>query len=220
MNGFNPGPSSIMIRRMLGAAHPIRPPAMPRPTSMPHIRPAINLHPMMRPMNRERGGIIDSPLQPFDGGILSPGAGRSDDIKMHVDNGSYVMPAWAVSHIGQGNSVNGMTLLKMMFGAPQQSAGGPWGAPSPQIHKGGVGIPSAPQLRPAGSPPPMLIPGMSTRHWRNSVGRMAARRAPATVLCRSTRAAVSSLFRQRKWRRSGMATSTRATGFLTVGSSN
>ena len=131
---------------------------------MPHIRPAINLHPMMRPMNRERGGIIDSPLQPFDGGILSPGAGRSDDIKMHVDNGSYVMPAWAVSHIGQGNSVNGMTLLKMMFGAPQQSAGGPWGAPSPQIHKGGVGIPSAPQLRPAGSQPPMLIPGMSAEN--------------------------------------------------------
>jgi hypothetical protein len=99
-------------------------------------------------------GIIDSPASPFTGGILGASSGRADAIPMHVPQDAYVIPAYAVSHIGEGNTLSGMEVLKRMFGAPwQQKETSPWGAaPAPQGHGQGVGIPKPPPL-PIGSYP-------------------------------------------------------------------
>lgn len=160
-------PSSIRIQKMLGATKPIRPPTLPKPMAVPKLGSSLNLHPLMRP-RFQGGGIVDSPSSPFTGGILSNGAGRADDVQMHVPNGAYVMPAWAVSHIGEGNTINGMTQLKMMFGSPWGAGQGPWGAPGQQMKVGrGVQMPQpnlrAPRLREPGSAP-WLIPGMSQKN--------------------------------------------------------
>jgi hypothetical protein len=116
----------------------------------------------MRP-RFDRGGIVDSHLAPFTGGIMSSGAGRADDIQMHVPNGAYVMPAWAVSHMGEGNTVNGMQLLTMMFGSPWGAQKTPFGAPSPELQVGrGVGIPKPPPMH--FQPPNFYPQGMSEKN--------------------------------------------------------
>lgn len=162
---FNPVPSSIQIRRMLGATRPIRPPTLPRPMTTPKFGPGISDRMLMRPGRAEGGGIVDSPAQPFAGGIMSAGAGRADDVPMHVPDGAYVLPAWAVSHLGEGNTVNGFTQLKMMFGSPWGAPKTPFGAPSPKLKIGGGppgrnmgAMPPAPRI---GYKPPWLVPGMS-----------------------------------------------------------
>lgn len=159
-------PSSIRIQKMLGATKPIRPPSLPKPTAMPKLGSSLNLHSIMRP-RFQRGGIVDSASSPFTGGILSNGAGRADDVKMHVDDGAYVVPAWAAAHLGEGNSINGLTQLKMMFGSPWNAGQGPWGAPGQQMPRGkGVQMPgyvTPPKLREPGSAP-WLIPGMSQKN--------------------------------------------------------
>jgi len=184
-NAWNPVPATIRINRMLGATRPIRPPAAIRPMSitpgrmggigggsggmkMPHLGGGSStMHMLMRPLGRAYGGgILDSPHAPFDGGIMSANAGRADDIQMHVPNGSYVMPAWFVSHLGQGNSMNGMTVLKMMFGEPWQGAGQaaktPYGAPVSKMGtQHGMGPPKPP---PINWQPPNLTPGMSAQN--------------------------------------------------------
>jgi hypothetical protein len=158
-------PSSIRINRMLGATRPIRPPKLPTPQANPKLGSSLNLRQMMRPAFAIGGSITDSPDQPFTGGILSSGAGRADDVQMHVPNGAYVVPAWGVSHLGEGNTVNGMQQLKMMFGSPWQAPKTPFGAPSPPL-KGGKGmpIPKPPGLAPFGwaqKPPSFAPAGMS-----------------------------------------------------------
>jgi len=139
MPAFNP--SSIRIQRMLGATKPVRPPTLPRPMATPKLGSSLNLHSMMRPMRAQGGGIVDSPEAPFTGGILSTGAGR----------------AWAVSHMGEGNTVNGLTQLKLMFGSPWGAAKAPFGAPQPtgKLPGKGIGIPKPP---PAHFQPPMFGP--------------------------------------------------------------
>lgn len=145
-------PSAIRIQRMLGATRPPRPAPLPRPSFSPKLGPGINDRMLMRPGRAEGGGIQDSPESPFTGGIMSAGAGRSDDVPMHVPDGSYVVPAWAVSHMGEGNTINGMTQLKMMFGSPWGAPKTPFGAPVPP-GKRGKGVPM-PQSKP---PPPFGI---------------------------------------------------------------
>jgi hypothetical protein len=112
--------------------------------------------PLNRPTRASGGAINDSPDSPFTGGILSSGAGRADDVPMHVPDGAYVVPAWAVSHMGEGNTINGMSQLKMMFGSPWGAPKTPFGAPSPPLKVGkGVGIPRPP---PAHFQPPLFGP--------------------------------------------------------------
>jgi hypothetical protein len=53
----------------------------------------------------ERSGLIRSPV-----------AGRTDRLPMSVKSGSYVVPAAAVSAIGQGNTMSGAAALNKMFG--------------------------------------------------------------------------------------------------------
>jgi hypothetical protein len=159
---FNP--SSIQIRRQLGATRPLRPPTLPRPNANPRLGSSLNLHEMMRPQNRAEGGIVDSPEQPFTGGIMSTGAGRADDVPMHVPDGAYVMPAWAVSHLGEGNTINGMSMLKGMFGSPWGAGKAPFGAPQPSGKLPGKGI-KIPKPPPMHFQPPNFYPqGMSAEN--------------------------------------------------------
>ncbi len=114
--GYNP--SAIAIKRQLGATRPIHAPKLPTANATPKIGSPLNLRSMMRPgfddggMPQPGGKIVDHPSQPFTGGIMSMGGGRTDDVPMHVPNGAYVMPAWSVSHLGEGNTLSGMQMLK------------------------------------------------------------------------------------------------------------
>jgi hypothetical protein len=165
MNGSGYNPSSIAIRRQLGATRPIRPPTLPKANPNPKLASSLNLRSMMRPGRAMGGPINDSPASPFTGGIMSIGAGRADDVPMHVPDGAYVVPAWGVSHLGEGNTINGMTVLKGMFGQPwgAPKSGGPYGAPSPPLRTGkGVGIPKPPPMH--FQPPNFYPQGMSAEN--------------------------------------------------------
>jgi hypothetical protein len=158
MPGYNP--SAIRIQRMLGASRTPRPAILPKPITTPKIGGGISDRMLMRPGRAVGGPIVDSPDSPFTGGILSSGAGRADDIQTHVPDGAYVLPAWAVSHMGEGNTINGMTQLKMMFGSPWGGPKTPFGAPSPPMKVGkGIGIPQPPPMH--FQPPNFYPQGMS-----------------------------------------------------------
>ena len=49
------------------------------------------------------------------GPIVASVAGRTDHLPMHVEAGSYVVPAAEVSSIGEGNSLNGFKILEAMM---------------------------------------------------------------------------------------------------------
>ena len=78
------------------------------------------------------------------GPILSAVPGRTDRHNMSVASGSYVVPAQAVSHLGQSNTLAGMKVLNGMFGS-----GGPYGAGGMKIAHG-RGAPAPPRLHAAG----------------------------------------------------------------------
>ncbi len=73
------------------------------------------------------------------GPIMSAVPGRTDRHNMKVGSGSYVVPAQAVSHLGQSNTIAGMKVLNSMFGH-----GGPYGAGEMGI-KHGTGAPKPPK---------------------------------------------------------------------------
>lgn len=75
------------------------------------------------------------------GPIMSAVPGRTDAHAMNVPSGSYVVPAQAVSHLGQNNTLAGMNVLSKMFGP-----GGPYGTSAPSIMRGRSmpGIPKMP----------------------------------------------------------------------------
>ena len=130
---FNPMPSSIRVARALG--------------HLPKVPTRIG---------RAEGGLIpDSPDKPFSGPIVSPVAGRTDHVPMHVPNQSYVVPADVVSAIGEGNSISGLGLLGSMFPAkPYGANGGPFGSAMPSAKPGRPNFPKAPPLPPyAGGAP-------------------------------------------------------------------
>lgn len=136
MAAFNGEPSSIRVMRML--AHPPK-----VSTSIPRYHRAAG------------GGIPDSPLSPFSGPILSSVPGRTDHIPVHVPDGSYVIPADIVSAIGEGNSLNGLQVLKERFSAqPYGASAGPYGSSMPKGGRGGAGgLPNAPVPQYAGGLP-------------------------------------------------------------------
>ena len=73
------------------------------------------------------------------GPIMSAVPGRTDTHNMAVPSGSYVVPAQAVSHLGQSNSLAGMKVLNRMFSS------GPYGS-SPMPLKHGAGPPKPPHM--------------------------------------------------------------------------
>lgn len=70
------------------------------------------------------------------GPIMSAVPGRTDRHNMKVAPGSYVVPAQAVSHLGENNTMAGMAVLNKMFGM------GPYGSAPMKIARG----PGAPKL--------------------------------------------------------------------------
>lgn len=90
---------------------------------------------------RAYGGEIfhaPRPAPPLHAGpIRSPVAGRTDHLPIHVESGSYVIPADIVSHLGQGNTDAGYKVLRRTFkgtpyggkGGPYSSGPGPYGEP-------------------------------------------------------------------------------------------
>ena len=64
------------------------------------------------------------------GPIHSNVAGRTDHLPMHVESGSYVIPADIISAMGEGNSMAGFKVAKSIFGLPafwqrsERAAGG------------------------------------------------------------------------------------------------
>lgn len=147
--GFQPPRAPLAIARMLN----YHTPHVGLPSSMPPKSPVANLAHIKR---ADGGGIPDSPDNPIHGALIGTSPGRADDVKTHVPSGAYVIPAWSVAHLGQGNSLAGMSVLKHMFGAPLSQEGAkansPFnGPPGPQGRGKGMGIPKAlpPQNFPA-----------------------------------------------------------------------
>jgi len=70
------------------------------------------------------------------GPVLGTSMGRADKVNANLANGSHVIPADIVSHVGQGNSLAGMTKLGQMLG-PQTVR-----TPKPNFPK----LPNAPKL--------------------------------------------------------------------------
>jgi len=81
----------------------------------------------------ERSGLIRSPV-----------AGRNDQLPMSVKGGSYVVPAAAVSAIGQGNTMSGAAALNKLFGTAPGGAAMPrprgmkMGAPAMKMPTAGM----------------------------------------------------------------------------------
>lgn len=85
------------------------------------------------------------------GPIHSPVAGRTDHLPMHVQSGSYVIPADIISAMGEGNTIAGFKHMRRMFGGhpyggsaePYGATGDPYGEPLPKASGGEVdeGVP-------------------------------------------------------------------------------
>jgi hypothetical protein len=85
-----------------------------------------------------------APMPPLHvGPIHSAVAGRTDHLPIHVQSGSYVLPADIVSAHGEGSTIAGFKVLRRMFGgtpygnhgtAPYGVTGGPYGE---HLAKGG-----------------------------------------------------------------------------------
>ena len=61
------------------------------------------------------------------GPIHSAVAGRTDHLPTHVPSGSYVLPAYVVSGMGEGNTINGFKVMKRIFsGIPYGGEGNPY----------------------------------------------------------------------------------------------
>ena len=79
------------------------------------------------------GGQIDD-NRIHVGPIKSNVAGRTDHLPMHVESGSYVIPADIISAMGEGNTIAGFDHMRRIFGgepytAETQPYGGVAGAP-------------------------------------------------------------------------------------------
>jgi hypothetical protein len=81
-----------------------------------------------------------------EGPIASSVAGRTDHLPMHVESGSYVIPADIVSYMGEGNTIAGFQHMHRMFGGmprgegqtPYRGAGGPYNSGASPYDKHGV----------------------------------------------------------------------------------
>lgn len=60
------------------------------------------------------------------GAIHSPVAGRTDHLPMHVDSGSYVIPADIISAMGEGNTLAGFKIANSIFEEDSQVKGHPY----------------------------------------------------------------------------------------------
>lgn len=77
----------------------------------PHKQAVAIALDVARRVKRASGGGVHA--GPIEGAI----GGRTDHVPLHVESGSYVIPADIVSGLGEGNTQNGMTILEHMFGS-------------------------------------------------------------------------------------------------------
>lgn len=92
---------------------------------------------------RASGGSVKTT---FAGPIHSHVAGRTDHLPMHVESGSYVIPADVVSAYGEGNTLAGFKALRRLFGGtpyedtatPYEGKGGPYNESLPHKAAGGA----------------------------------------------------------------------------------
>jgi hypothetical protein len=140
---------------MLRRQPPVRVPFQPmiKAAAPPALKPPRAAAGLRRGF--QGGGLIDDPMRPHVGPVNTSTPGRGDQDPTHVPPGSYVIPADIVSHLGEGNSANGLELLSKMFlpmraaaqsqlammrqGAPYGGTGAPYGAASPHL-QGGRGV--------------------------------------------------------------------------------
>ncbi len=82
------------------------------------------------------------------GPIHSSVAGRTDHLPMHVESGSYVIPADVISGMGEGNTLSGFKVAKSIFGrnlyggkaaSPYGMASTPYSQPMPKKAGGSAG---------------------------------------------------------------------------------
>lgn len=159
---FNPGPSSLRTARMLSYRIPRPTTAFPGPSPSKSTKLGLQIP----RLGKADGGSIpipaipDSPNTPFTGPIVSTGAGRTDDVPMHVPSGAYVVPADIVSHMGEGNTFNGLKILNAMFAPkPFGASAGPWGVPLGKPVRGkGVPMPHPMPPRPSYGPTGSVTP--------------------------------------------------------------
>lgn len=78
------------------------------------------------------------------GALIGSHPGRTDTRKIKVPAGAYVINADTVSHVGQNNSLAGLSVLEKMFGKS-----GPYGSRLPKMARG-KGPPKPPKMRAAG----------------------------------------------------------------------
>lgn len=138
--------------------------------------PQLGLGAMGRPSMQFGGGLGGSWLQHQEmrnlmregmhtGPIISAVGGRTDHHAINVPSGSYVLPAAHVSALGQGNTINGMQILKNMFGPPMKMGRGmglpKMGMRAPGLPKGLSGGFSAGGARHSnsGRPVPIMAAG-------------------------------------------------------------
>lgn len=102
--------------------------------------------------HRADGGASDTSVKKtvgskfHSGPIHSSVAGRTDHLPMHVESGSYVLPADVVSAGGEGNTIAGFKVLRRTFGGepygagadPYGQSGGPYGSPASRATGGKV----------------------------------------------------------------------------------
>jgi hypothetical protein len=85
------------------------------------------------------GGALHQPIEKgaikaHKGPIHSPVAGRTDHLPMHVESGSYVIPADIISAMGEGNTMAGFKVAKRIFSAKKFASGGTAGEkPMPKL---------------------------------------------------------------------------------------
>lgn len=92
---------------------------------------------IQREAKKANGGGLSPPwftrneVRTMTGPLHSTVAGRTDHLPITVPAGAYVIPAQAVSHLGQNNTAAGLAKLDSMFGAR-----GPYGVSAPKMPRG------------------------------------------------------------------------------------
>jgi hypothetical protein len=119
------------------------------------------------------GGAAKTSEKVHKGPIHSPVAGRTDHLPMHVESGSYVIPADIISAMGEGNSMAGFKVAKDIFSQPlygdqKAGAGEPYGGDGAPY--GGSGMPYGGD----GAPYGMTAPGKAAGGGTATVPSVAA----------------------------------------------
>lgn len=114
---------------------------------------------MKDPVEVARSAVPTRKPKAHKGPIHSAVAGRTDHLPMHVESGSYVIPADIISAMGEGNTAAGFKVAKSIFSSkgPYGQSGLPYGA------KGGPykqsGMPYGANGIPYGMPAPHKAEG-------------------------------------------------------------